>query len=133
MRRVGGILLGFVLFANIPWVLLMVTGAPVTDGNRSWVYGLLVFAAVAGGLILAVRGVVRRVRGRSPALPSQVVASSIALGFALMALLQIGSIQPNRPELAAALQNLIVAIAAAIWWVRTARRAEQRSVQEDSS
>lgn len=124
--------MGVALLVNVSWILLMVTGEPVTEDNRSWMYGLFVFAAVAAGLLLAARAGARRIRGRSPTVSRRVVASSIATGFAFMSLAQVAAIRPNRPEVAAALQNLTVAVAATIWWLRTRRRTEPRRARQDT-
>lgn len=131
-RLVAGSMLGFVVFANLPGVLLMATGEPVTEENRSWMYGLFAFAAMAAGLTLMVRAVVRRARGRAPVLSRPVVASSTVAGFALMALMQLASIQPDRPELAAALQNFAVALAAAVWWLRARNQARRLRARTES-
>lgn len=106
-------------FANMPTVMLLLLGEPVSDDNRAWLFGLLGIAAIASAAIVAVRATVRRLRHRRPVITRRVLASSIMIGFLSTALLQLASLKTGEPEIAAGWQNILVGSAAGTWWIMT--------------
>lgn len=106
-------------FANLPTVMLLLLGEPVSDDNRAWLFALMGTAAIVSAVIVAVRATVRRLRHRRSVITRRVLASSITIGFVGTALLQFASLELGEPEIAAGWQNILVGSAAGTWWIMT--------------
>ena len=107
--------------ANLPWIVLALLDAPVSDDNRTLLYGTMVLAAAVSSVLVLARAVVRRLRDRRP-WPPRVWLPSVAVGFSAVALFGLASTDLTRGEVAASVQNFLVAAGAALWWMGTRRR-----------